>query len=117
MRSLFTSITSTLQRDSGIVKDFIQHHAEFLHPKIACEHWVPDVPTQEMLQEKKVTTYTVSQSECELLQKKLLHQATLIPGESEQSWFGRIAYEGRVIGFYLGKGYEYNAYWARFWLD
>lgn len=118
MHPFFQKIKKIVRREGDIVANFIHTHISFLHLHSPREHWVPDVPTRDTLQQTKITTYIVTYEVCRVLKKQLFSEAVLIlPGESDQSCFGKIIYEGRSIGFYLGKGYEYDAYWARFWLD
>lgn len=107
----------TAKRDIIFLRDFICSHAQCLQECKPIESFVPYVPYQATGDKKKVLTYTISEEECKNLKASFDKDAEFNRGESDQSWFGRISYQGKMVGFYLGKSYYYETYWARFWLE
>lgn len=117
MLSLFKKVTRMLQTEAKIIEDFINVHAPFLQTYNPRHHFVPHVPSHETTNHKKIVTYNLTEEECNALKEQLLPKAALVTGESEESWFGKILHEGQMIGVYLGRSYEYETFWARFWLE
>ncbi len=117
MLSLFKKVTGMLQTEAMIIEDFINTHTPLLQTSAPRHHKVPHIPSHEAKNHKKVLTYHLTKDECNALKEHLLPKGSFVTGESEESWFGKILHEGQMIGIYLGKSYEYETFWARFWLE
>lgn len=117
MLSLFKKVKNSFTPEVCILEKFIQNYGLHISEREREIHKVPHVPGQEIIKENKIITFRITQEECKDLQENFTTAESLKRGESEQSYFGKIAHEGRLIGFYLGKSYHYGTYWARFWLE
>lgn len=117
MLSLFKKVRKIFTPEVCVIEEFIQKHGLRLSLQNAERHQVPHIPGQKIIKENKVITCRITEEQCKNLQENMPQEANLIEGESDQSYFGNIVHEGRLIGFYLGKSYHHEIYWARFWLE
>jgi hypothetical protein len=117
MRSLFKKVTNRFNPEICALEEFIQHYELHTLGSEKEIHHIPHLPIQKEAKQHRVITYKITQEECKNLQANLPAEATLTPGESKESYFGKILHKGQQIGFYFGQSYQYNTYWARFWLE
>lgn len=117
MLSLFKKARNTVNTEVRILENFVHMRAEHLRIHTPKKETVAHIPGQSIQKENTILTYSISKDKCEALKKCFTPQASFIQGESEESLFGKILHEGKEVGFYLGKSYQYQTYWARFWLE